>query len=141
MEKIKINTIIEIVGMPKEHVEETMNKVVSLIKEDKEIELITHDTAETKMVKDLWSTFTEFELDFKDFKKLTGFCFDFMPSSVEILEPVSPKVSSEDVSELLNDVLAKIHQYDMALKRMILEQRAKKKIEEKTNSSEAAKKA
>ena len=117
-----------------------MNKVVSLIKEDKDIDLITHDTEEIKMVKDLWSTFTEFELDFKDFKKLSTFCFDFMPSSVEVLEPSNPKITSEDASELLNDVLAKLHQYDMALKRMILEQRAKKRTEDAVNSSEEAKK-
>jgi hypothetical protein len=114
MEKIKINTIIEIVGMPKEHVVDTMQKVIDLIEKDEEIKLESKDTAEPELIKDLWSTFTEFELEFETFKKLTGFCFDFMPSSVEII---------------LNDVLAKTHQYDMALKRMILEKRAKDRQE------------
>ncbi|MBT3394930.1 hypothetical protein HOA59_01885 [archaeon] len=129
MEKIKINTIIEIVGMPKEHVVDTMQKVIDLIEKDEEIKLESKDTAEPELIKDLWSTFTEFELEFETFKKLTGFCFDFMPSSVEIISPEKPELNSKDIEDLLNDVLAKTHQYDMALKRMILEKRAKDRQE------------
>lgn len=115
--------------MPKEHVVDTMQKVIDLIEKDEEIKLESKDTAEPELIKDLWSTFTEFELEFETFKKLTGFCFDFMPSSVEIISPEKPELNSKDIEDLLNDVLAKTHQYDMALKRMILEKRAKDRQE------------
>ncbi len=136
MEKIKINTIIEIVGMPKEHVEKTMRQVVELIEKDEEIKKLNHDTAEAKLVKEMWSTFTEFELEFNNFKKLTDFCFNFMPSSIEIIEPETNKLSSGSIEEMLNDVLAKLHQYDMALKRMIMETRAKEQQAKKTEEEE-----
>jgi len=97
---------------------------------------LNHDTAEAKLVKEMWSTFTEFELEFNNFKKLTDFCFNFMPSSIEIIEPETNKLSSGSIEEMLNDVLAKLHQYDMALKRMIMETRAKEQQAKKTEEEE-----
>ena len=66
MPKFVINTIIEIVGFPKEHIEKTMNSVIEKIKEDKKVKLISHSIREPKEVKNMWSTFTEFKVEFKD---------------------------------------------------------------------------
>ena len=76
------------------------------------------------------------EEEFNNFKKLTDFCFNFMPSSIEIIEPETNKLSSGSIEEMLNDVLAKLHQYDMALKRMIMETRAKEQQAKKTEEEE-----
>ncbi len=120
MEKIKANAIIEIAGAPEEHVKETMNKVVNLIKENKDLDLKTQDIAEPKenefsnpsnkdqKVK-IWSTLGEFEIEFKDFDALTNFCFEFMPSSIEIIEPLDLKISANDMNNTLNDILARLH--------------------------------
>ncbi|MFH1376395.1 MAG: hypothetical protein ABIH25_02055 [Candidatus Woesearchaeota archaeon] len=130
METIKVKTIIEIVGTPKEHVEETINKVVTLINENKKFDLISQDVAEIKEVdlvtdvKNVWSSFGEFEIEFKNILDLTDFCFEFMPSSVEIIEPEIVKTDGKDLGQSLNDFLAKLHQYDMTLKKIILQQRA-----------------
>jgi hypothetical protein len=135
MEKIKIKTIIEIVGMPKEHVEKTIQKVIDIIKEKKNFELIDSKIAETKEIKGLWSTFGEFEINFPNLGDLEDFCFDFMPSSVEIISPEKLNIPSSEVENFLNDVLAKLHQYDMAMKKIILQQRKEQKEKKETPSS------
>jgi flagellar motor switch protein FliM len=75
-------------------------------------------------VKDVWSTFGEFEIEFKNFDSITDFCFEFMPSSIEVVEPVDLKMSSKELEGVFNDVLAKLQQYDMTLKKIILQQRS-----------------
>lgn len=138
MEKIKANAIIEIVGAPEEHVKETMEKVTSLINENKDFELIKKEISKAKeqefpspankeeKVK-IWSTLSEFEIIFKNFDALTNFCFEFMPSSIEILEPLNLKLGAQEMNDSLNDILARLHHQA----RIIMEYSAlKKRIEE-----------
>lgn len=116
-QKVVARCIVEIAGSPKEHVEKTMQLVIDKIKERKEIKIENSDTAEVKQVKEpFWSTFTEFELEFKGLNGLVDFCFDFMPSSVEILEPKELHTSIGPINDLMNDLVGRLHQYDMALK-------------------------
>lgn len=120
MEKIVANTIIEIAGAPLEHVEKTMEKVIDLVSSDKNMKIIKKETSKPKenefdhpikqgeKVK-VWSTFTEFEIEFKSFDALTNFCFEFMPSSIDIIEPVQLKIGAEEVNLTLNDILGRLH--------------------------------
>ena len=127
---IKANTIIEIVGKPKEHIIEVMDKAVSLIKTNNSFRYISHSTETPHSIPQsdkIFSTFSEFEIEFPDLLSLSGFCFDFMPSSIEIIEPENIKTKSSELKDTLNDLLAKLHQYDMVLKKYILEEQSKKK--------------
>ena len=127
---IKANTIIEIVGKPKEHIIEVMDKAVSLIKTNNSFRYISHSTETPHSIPQsdkIFSTFSEFEIEFPDLLSLSGFCFDFMPSSIEIIEPENIKTKSSELNDTLNDLLAKLHQYDMVLKKYILEEQSKKK--------------
>jgi hypothetical protein len=138
MEKIIANTIIEIVGAPAEHIKETMDKVSKIIKENKDYELITQETSEPKENEFdhpskkgekiiVFSIFTEFEISFKNFDALTNFCFEFMPSSIEVLEPLELKMEAQDINNSLNDILARLHHQS----KIIMEYAAlKKKIQE-----------
>ena len=121
MEKITANTIIEIVGSPKEHVQKTMQEVINLIKTNKDFEIIKEEISEPNEREfpnpskegekiQIWSTLTEFEIKFKDFYTLSNFCFDFMPSSIEILEPTELKIPNQNANDALNDLLARLHQ-------------------------------
>src|SRR3989344_4590330 len=86
MQKITAQLIIEIAGFPKEHVEE------------------------------LWSSFVDIKITFKDLNQMIVFCFDYMPSSVDIIEPLKFNFESVEISGLFNDLMGKIHHYDMLLK-------------------------
>jgi len=119
---IKVRVIIEILGSPKEHVEEIINKVVKKIEtEEKDIKLLNGKSYEATEVKGLWSTFAELELEFNNLYDLIGFSFDYMPSVIEILEPEKIDIGMGDVNELLNDLLAKLHNYDMVTKNLSAE--------------------
>ena len=124
MVNVKANTIIELAGFPKEHIEEAMQDVIKKVKELKNTKILSSKTAETKQAKDIFSTFTEFEMEFNDFDSLLIYCFNFMPSSVEILEPENLSIKLEDLQHLLTDLIGKLHQYDMGVKKLLLENRA-----------------
>ncbi|MCD4759923.1 hypothetical protein K8R33_03475 [archaeon] len=138
--EIKANAIIEIVGSPEAHVKETMEKVVTLIKEKKEYKLISVETSEPKESElpntnkkiNIYSTFSELEISFDNFEALMNFCFEFMPSSIDILEPLNLKIDSQEVNDSLNDLLARLHQQA----RIIMEYTAlRRKIEKAAKSS------
>lgn len=133
--KILAKTIIEVLGSPKEHVEETMQMLVEKAKHSKNFEVTRHEIFPAKKVeqKPFWTTFTEMEIETDHVIKLMGFCFDFMPSSVEILDPQKLEVSSIDIGDWLNDLLAKLHQYDMVLKNIHAENILLKRKAEKEN--------
>lgn len=117
-EKIVVRVVIEILGAPKEHVEKTLKLVMDKVKEQKYIKLLKEKVFETKKVKQFWSTFVEMEMAMEDVNNLINFCFDFMPSSVEILEPEKFSVKVNYLNDLLNDLLARLHKYDMLLKNL-----------------------
>ena len=121
MEIIRIKTIIELVGRPKEHIDKTMQKVVELLESNDKFSIIEKKITETKEIKGLWSTFGEFEINFSSFDDISTFCFEFMPSSIEIISPEKLKIDSREIENFTNDVLAKLHQYDMVVKQIILQ--------------------
>lgn len=118
MTKLKVRAIIEILGSPQEHVNKTMQMILAKVKEYPEMKVLKEQlfTAEKMGDKPLWSTFAELEVEAKKVETLTGFCFDFMPSSLEILEPEELKMEHHTVSDFLNDLIGRLHQYDMVLK-------------------------
>lgn len=115
-----VRAIIEIMGTPKEHVEETMKSVVDKVKQEKSFQLIKHSFFECKQIEQskFWSTFAEVEISFPGVDQLVLFCFNFMPSSLEILEPAKATFEQREIGNLFNDLLARLHQYDMVLKNL-----------------------
>ena len=80
-----------------------------------------------KEVKKMWSTFTEFQLELKTFDDLVSFCFVYFPSSIDIIEPETINQDSRELALFLSDVMGKLHQYDMGMKKLILENRSLQK--------------
>jgi hypothetical protein len=116
---IKARSIIEIVGGPKEHVDNAMNIVMTKLREHKEIKILTEQVFEAQPLqgkKPLFSTFCEVELETKTVDDLFGFCFDFMPSSVEIYDPIDMVLKVDTVNDMFNELITKLHQYDLTLK-------------------------
>lgn len=140
MEKIKANVIIEIAGAPREHIEGTLKKINDMIQANKNYILLSSERSEIheqefpgkdeKKIK-IFSAFTELEIEFKDFYALTGFCFEYMPSSLEILDPLNLKITAKELNESLNDLLAKLHHQS----KIIMEYSALKKRIEKIRSN------
>jgi hypothetical protein len=109
---------LEIMGHPKEHVEKTIKLVVERLKAEKGIDVISSRIHEVKLQEEqkLFSTYADIELLFADFEALTRTCFDYMPSSLEILEPSDFQFSALDLSNFVSDTLSTLHHIDFQLK-------------------------
>jgi len=53
----------------------------------------------------------------KGIPKLIGFCFDYMPSSIEISKPDEFVMKKSTVENLMNDLQARLHDVDMIIKK------------------------
>ena len=109
--KILARAIIEVMGKPKEHVEKILGAVVQKAREYRDIEVKNVDKADAEQQKDaeLWSAFAELEILVNGIPRLFGFCLDFMPSSIEILEPDSFSIQAKDFSDLTVDLLERLN--------------------------------
>ncbi len=113
---LMVNTIIEIVGKPREHVEETLRMVLKQLRDEKGVDVLGGKVHEPKAQGAFFSTFAELHMLVKDFATLIGLCFSYMPSSVEIVEPAQFKLAPIEVANLFNDLLGRLHEIDLRLK-------------------------
>ncbi|MBU2639573.1 MAG: hypothetical protein KKG75_02575 [Nanoarchaeota archaeon] len=116
--ELQIKAIIEILGKPKEHVEETMQKVIQELEKREGVTITNKEIAKTRGVEKLFSTYVDLELTLNDLDKLIDFCFDFLPSSIEIIEPERLDLDSHKIAEFMNDLLAKLHQHSMIIRNL-----------------------
>lgn len=127
-QQIQTRVIIEMLGAPKEHIQETLKSYIEKIKtEEKNIKLKKVEYGEPKEVNQLFSVFAELELDFDDLPTLVYFCFDYMPSSIEIFAPDEIIYSNVDFTSFLNDLQARLHKFDMIIKNLSAENKIIKK--------------
>jgi hypothetical protein len=121
---ILCKVIIEVVGKPKEHIENSLRMVIDRLKhEEKNIKLKQGDLFKAKEVEitteqkgQFWSTFAELDIYVKNVQVLSAFCFEYMPSSIEILEPQDLKFGLKAFSDVLTDLMTKLHNVGMAIK-------------------------
>jgi len=125
---IQARVVLEVVGKPKEHVEKTIKEIVRKVKKEKDLEILDEHIAEIKkqksgaegegVIKELWATFAEMEILFKSLTTITYFSFEYMPSSIEIVEPQSITIPAINLSEFFNDLQLRLHQVDMVIKQL-----------------------
>jgi len=130
-EGIVFRTIIELLGAPKSYIEKTMKAYLDKIEKNpnykvlnakiikpKKVKKVDEETAKMHNVKeDLFSTYAELEIGVKNKGKVFDFCFDYMPSSVEVIEPMKIGFSADELSRFLSDIQATLHKIDFALKK------------------------
>lgn len=123
MSKIIFRAILEIVGTPREHVETAFKDYIKKLKSDKRYTVLSEETAEFQQLpeNEMWSTFAELEINTEEIKNITSFCFDYMPSQIEILEPIEISFSDVLLSETFSDLQARLHSVDMVAKQVKLE--------------------
>ncbi len=112
--------ILEIIGSPREHVEVSMQKVIANIKGEKYLEVVNERIEEvnkqetgheeTGLHKELWATFAELEIMLPNNAAVIGFCFAYMPSSIEVLAPTEIVHKSNEESSFFNDLCFRLHE-------------------------------
>ncbi len=125
--EVQVRAILEMVGKPKEHIEKTLKDYIKNIKENKDFD-VEEDNVEKAIEqedqKGLFSTFGELQFWTKNVNALIGFCFDYMPSSIEIIEPEKMILNSGTITDMLNDMQARLHHVDMLAKNLHQENQA-----------------
>ena len=122
---IKCKAIIEMLGAPKEHIEQVLKDFVEkrLKSPTANFKILAQDYAPAKEAGKLFSTFVELEIECKKVDELVEFCFDAMPSSIEIYQPKELTWAIPTINGLLNDCSARIHETDMLVKNLRSENR------------------
>jgi hypothetical protein len=120
MVDIVCRVTLEVLGSPKEHVEEAMKNVLKKISEDNEIKIIDNKVFAPQLMenKKLWNTFSEVEFKVSTLKKVLQVCYDYMPSNIVILEPAGMDMDCDDIADVFNDFLAQLHKYSTVLQRL-----------------------
>jgi len=128
---IFVRIILELAGKPKEHVEEQMMKRIEQLKADTKIIIIKETVADLKqakptgeeegLVKVAWTTFAEIEMLVRNLNTLVYVLFNYMPSSVEILEPSNLMIRDETLTDLFTDLQARLLQVDVISKQVASE--------------------
>ena len=116
--KVTAKVIIEMLGAPKEHVEKTLRDYVASLADDKRLRVINQTIEPAEERNKLFTAFVELELEFTGVDKLIDFCFEAMPSSIEILEPEQLVFNSIALANILNDLQARLHTVDMSMKQL-----------------------
>jgi len=115
---IRFKMVTEIAGTPETHINKTMKEVVDRL-EKEEVKIISSKRHPAKdMGENIFSAFTETELLISKVSKLFGIMYDYMPSSVEIIEPDELTETTANIGNVINDLIAKLHQYNNAFNRL-----------------------
>jgi DNA-binding MarR family transcriptional regulator len=114
---IHIRAIVEMLGKPKEHVEETLKLYMDKLAESQDFIVIYNDYSPAEDRDGLFYNFVESEILIKGVENVAWFCFDYMPASIEIIEPTSLKYRSSEMTNFLNDLLGRLHTLDARIKK------------------------
>ncbi|MEA2036632.1 MAG: hypothetical protein U9O94_03935 [Nanoarchaeota archaeon] len=116
-ELIRCRAVLEVLGKPKEHVENTLKSLVGKLKENSKISVLKEEYADIQeQGKTMFSIFVNLEMVVKGITELTAFCFDFMPSSLEVEKPEKIILKNRDMTDILNDLQSRLHSVDTVAK-------------------------
>jgi len=134
--KIKATLVFEMMGRPKEHVASTMEKLIEVINNEKGIKVSNKRLHEIKQVEnkdkdgkpipatpgsELFTTFSEVDVEVDKIINLISLCFRFMPSHVEVVEPDSFVLNNFELNSILNEIVLKLHNYDAIAKAALMQ--------------------
>jgi hypothetical protein len=131
VQKIRSIMIIEVAGRPPEYLTDSLKAHVEKINGIKGAKLISSRIAEARKIdeeKDLYTSFAEAEVETDTLGKLMDLILEFMPSSVEIMEPAEVVFDCQEATMLFNDLSGRLHKYDEVAKvaRMQIQQLSEK---------------
>jgi hypothetical protein len=107
----------ELIGNPKEYVENAVKSYVNNIRNDSQIKIISEEFGEAEQLEGgLWSTYADTEMLFDDLDKLNWLCINFMPASIEIIAPEELRFSDKDLTNWFNDLLSKLHEISASVR-------------------------
>ena len=113
---VSVRAIVEVMGFPKEHVDETLLKVLENLKKEEGLKITKEEIVPAEVMKEqMFSSFFIVELSCASMQRLHHFCFFYLPSSLELLDQNEVMMSANEFTSVMNDLLAALHQYNMTV--------------------------
>lgn len=130
-DKIKARIILEMLGRPKEHLVDTMQKLIEALAKEKGLVISQKEVHEPKKMEDkttselsedkqLFTTFAEVDIEVDDLVVLMSIIFRYMPSHAEIVSPESINLNNFNLNIIINDLATRLHYYDSVAKSAIM---------------------
>lgn len=122
--KVNAILILDIVGRPPEHLVETLKKLIEEMEKEKGVAVISKQIKEPALIKDqkdFYTTFAEIEVEVEDILGLAILMFKYMPAHIEILSPEILALSNNGFSDILNELVRRLHGYDEIARVMQIE--------------------
>lgn len=120
--------IVEMAGRPAEHLTESLEKHVGILRQVKDVSVHEIKVSEPRLLaqgggqevegnkekvgEDMFTAFAECDFEIPSFSRLAETMFDFMPSSVEVIEPGRVELDMTEATDLLNNISGRMHRYD-----------------------------
>src|SRR5680860_1089471 len=107
---VRVIMIVEMAGRPAAHLTESLEKHVGILRQVKDAEVHEIKVSEPREIKldekadvkkgdEMFTAFAECDFEIPSFSRLSETMFDFMPSSIEVIEPNNVNL---DLSEATN---------------------------------------
>jgi hypothetical protein len=116
--KILFAAVVEMLGRPKEHLQEMLKKVIEDLKTRAEFEVVKEFYEEPEQHETMFSSYVELEVRVADAQHIAWFCFDFLPASIEIIEPEDVTFKSQELSSFFNELTTRMHIVDKEMKKL-----------------------
>lgn len=108
---ILAHVIFEIAGKPKEHVEKAMKMTIERIDENQNIIFVEKEFGEPEQNDEgIWSAFIDTEILFKGIGDINHVVTNYLPSTINILEPELIEIRQEIATEFFSDLMSHLHQ-------------------------------
>lgn len=119
-EYFRVKAIFEIAGFPEAHIAKTIKMLADKLRKEK-IKIIEQNVHKPKSVSEkMFSAYIDMEFLSGSLSQLMGLIYDYLPSSVEIIEPDDPISDDPNaVTEILNDLIARLHKYSQTIQALL----------------------
>ncbi|MFT7615269.1 MAG: hypothetical protein ACI8Y7_000075 [Candidatus Woesearchaeota archaeon] len=115
---VRFHAVLEIVGKPQDHVEQTKKTILASLENHQKFTLLKQDSHDVEQLEksDLFSTFTDVEVITPSMSHVYDFIFEYMPANMEIIDPERVTFTANQATNIINDLLAHVHNADMLAK-------------------------
>ncbi len=124
---MRARVVFEAAGAPKEFLTDFLNKLLAEVRSYNGIKILKEKVEEPIQKGQLFTTFAELEIEFKDLETFLNFYIDYTPSIIEVIEPEKITLTNHDLNKFLNDLSHKIIQLMLMINNLRAENEMLKK--------------
>lgn len=131
--------VLEAIGRPPEHLNETLNNLAEQINKEKGVKVLSKKLNEPILMKDekeFYTTFIEIEVEVEEIIGLAILMFKYMPAHIEIISPELIALTNNGWNDIFNELTRRLHGYDevariLQVEKGILEKKLREVLEER----------